>query len=45
LSPGKADREGITKKLASVFAVPIEEIARAMPPGSVEIVESHGIPV
>jgi len=45
LAPGKGDREAITRKLASVFAVPIEEIARAMPPGSVEIVESHGIEV
>jgi predicted ribosome quality control (RQC) complex YloA/Tae2 family protein len=43
LAPGKGDREAITRKLASVFAVPIEEIARAMPPGGVEIVEPHGI--
>ena len=43
VAPGKGDREAITRKLAGVFAVPIEEIARAMPPGSVEIVESHGI--
>src|SRR3989441_1233882 len=43
LAPGKGDREAITKKLASIFGVPIEEIARAMPPGSVEIVERHGI--
>ena len=43
LAPGKGDREAITRKLAAVFVVPIEEIARAMPPGSVEIVESHGI--
>src|SRR5256712_605087 len=43
LAPGKGDREGITKKLASIFGVPIEEIARAMPPGSVEIVERKGI--
>src|SRR2546427_6889322 len=45
LAPGKGDREAITRKLASVFAVPIEEIARAMPPGSVQFVESHGIEV
>jgi len=43
LAPGKGDREAITKKLASIFGVPIEEIARAMPPGSVEIVERQGI--
>jgi len=43
LAPGKGDREAITKKLTSIFAVPIEEIARAMPPGSVEIIERHGI--
>src|SRR5881628_2752099 len=43
LAPGKGDREAITKKLASIFEVPIEEIARAMPPGSVEIIERHGI--
>ncbi len=43
LAPGTGDREAITKKLASILGVPIEEIARAMPPGSVEIVERHGI--
>ena len=43
LAPGKGDREAITKKLAAIFAVPIEEIARVMPPGSVEVVETHGI--
>ena len=43
LAPGKGDREAITKKLASIFGVPIEEVARAMPPGSVEIIERHGI--
>jgi len=43
VAPGKGDREAITRKLASVFAVPIEEIARVMPPGSIEVVESHGI--
>jgi len=43
LAPGKGDREAITRKLASIFGVPIEEIARAMPPGSVEIIEQHGI--
>src|SRR5437899_2382396 len=42
LAPGKGDREAITRKLASIFGVPIEEIARAMPPGSVEIIEQHG---
>src|SRR5437867_2709186 len=43
IAPGKGDRDAISKKLASVFGVPIEEITRAMPPGSVEIVERHGI--
>jgi len=43
LAPGKGDREAITKKLATIFGVPIEEIARAMPPGSVEIVDRHSI--
>jgi predicted ribosome quality control (RQC) complex YloA/Tae2 family protein len=43
LAPGKGDREAITKKLATIFGVPIEEIARAMPPGSVEVVERQGI--
>ena len=42
-APGKGDREAITKKLAAIFAVPNEEIARVMPPGGVEIVEAHGI--
>ncbi len=42
LAPGKEDREAVAKRLALTFAVPIEEIARTMPPGAVEIVERHG---
>jgi len=45
LVPGKQDREAAAKKLATAFAVPIEEISRAMPAGGVEIVERHGIEV
>jgi len=45
LVPGKQDREAAAKKLATAFAVPIEEISRAMPAGGVEIVERHAIEV
>lgn len=45
LAPGKEDREAVAKRLAIAFAVPIEEIVRAMPPGGVEIVERRGIDV
>ena len=41
--PGKEDRESVAKRLAAGFQVPIEEVVRVMPPGSVEIVERHGI--
>ncbi|TLZ74701.1 MAG: fibronectin-binding domain-containing protein [Methanobacteriota archaeon] len=43
LGPGKEDREAVAKRLAAAFTVPIEEIARTMPPGAVEIVERHGL--
>ncbi len=43
LIPGKEDRETVAKKFASAFAVPIEEISRAMPAGGVKIIERHGI--
>ncbi len=43
LAPGKEDREAVAKRLAAAFSVPIEEIARTMPPGAVEIVERHGL--
>lgn len=45
LAPGREDREAVTKRLAAAFAVPIEEIARTMPPGGVQIVERHGLEV
>lgn len=45
LAPGKEDRQAVAKRLAATFAVPIEEIARAMPPGSVQILERHNIEV
>jgi len=45
LAPGKEDREAIAKRLAAAFAVPIEEVVRAMPPGSVRIEERHGVEV
>jgi len=43
LSPGKEDREETAKRLAVAFAVPIEEIVRAMPPGKVQVVERIGL--
>src|SRR2546427_640593 len=43
LGPGKEDREEVAKRLAASFVVPIEEVARAMPPGKVQVVEQHGV--
>jgi predicted ribosome quality control (RQC) complex YloA/Tae2 family protein len=43
LAPGKVDREDVAKRLAVSFAVPIEEIVRAMPPGKVQVAERHGL--
>ncbi|HII40152.1 MAG TPA: fibronectin-binding domain-containing protein [Thermoplasmata archaeon] len=40
LIPGKEDRERVAKRLAAAFEVPIEEIARILPPGGVEIAEA-----
>lgn len=45
LAPGKEDRQAVAKRLAIAFAVPLEEIVRAMPPGGVEIIERHGTDV
>ncbi len=45
LAPGKEDREAVAKRLAAAFAVPIEEIVRAMPPGGVEIIDRHDVEV
>jgi predicted ribosome quality control (RQC) complex YloA/Tae2 family protein len=42
LAPGKEDRDDVAKRLAVSFAVPIEEIVRAMPPGKVQVAERHG---
>jgi hypothetical protein len=43
LVPGKEDRERVAKRLATAFEVPIEEIVRALPPGSVQIAETVGV--
>jgi predicted ribosome quality control (RQC) complex YloA/Tae2 family protein len=43
LAPGKEDREAVAKPLATSFAVPIEEIVRAMPPGNVQVLEQRGM--
>jgi predicted ribosome quality control (RQC) complex YloA/Tae2 family protein len=43
LAPGKEDRDDVAKRLAVSFAVPIEEIVRAMPPGKVQVAERHGV--
>lgn len=43
LAPGKEDREDVAKRFAVSFAVPIEEIVRAMPPGKVQVVERQGL--
>ncbi|HYM39959.1 MAG TPA: ribosome rescue protein RqcH [Thermoplasmata archaeon] len=43
LAPGKEDRERLAKRLAAVFEVPIEEIARILPAGGTDVVESVGV--
>lgn len=43
LVPGKEDRERMAKRLAATFAVPIEEIGRALPPGGVQVAEMVGV--
>ena len=43
LAPGPPDREALAKRLAAAFTVPIEEIARLLPPGGADIVESVGV--
>lgn len=43
LAPGKEDRERLAKRLAAVFEVPMEEIARVLPPGGVEVAEVAGV--
>ncbi len=43
LVPGKQDRDAVAKRLAVTFAVPIEEIVRALPPGGVEIADTIGV--
>jgi predicted ribosome quality control (RQC) complex YloA/Tae2 family protein len=45
LAPGKEDREAVTKRLAVAFAVPIEEVARTMAPGGVQILERKDVDV
>ncbi len=42
LTPGKEDRERIARRLAAAFAVPIEEIVRALPPGGLHLAETVG---
>ena len=43
LAPGKDDRERFSKRLATLFGVPIEEIARALPAGGMAVVEVQGL--
>ena len=43
LAPGKENRDDVAKRLAVSFAVPIEEIVRAMPPGKVQVADRHGL--
>ena len=43
LLPGKEDRERVAKRLATAFAVPIEEIVRVMPTGGFQTAEVVGI--
>ena len=44
LGPGKGDRDRLAKRLAEAFGVRVEEVARTMPAGGVEILETHGLP-
>jgi len=43
LAPGKGDRQGLAKRLAMAFDVPIEEVVRTLPTGRVEVLETRGL--
>jgi hypothetical protein len=43
LVPGKLARGRTSASLARAFQVPEEEISRIMPPGDMEIKETHGV--
>ena len=43
LAPGREDRERLAKGLAEAFEVPVEEIARVLPSGGVEVAERIGV--
>ncbi len=43
LEPGRTDPGELASILSRVFQVPVEEIQRTLPPGSVRLVRSHGI--
>ncbi len=43
VAPGPDDREAFAKGLAAAFAVPVEEVLRALPSGGLSIVEVHGL--
>jgi len=45
IRPGQIDKDSFAKNLAGLFAVPIEEIQRILPPGDVKIIEQVGLVV
>ncbi len=43
LRPGDIDRNLVSKQLAEIFGVPIDEVQSVMPPGDVTVVEQVGL--
>lgn len=43
LEPGEGRRDVVARRLAAVFAVPIEEVSRVLPSGGVEVVSTFGM--
>ena len=43
MAPGEKDRSGVSSFLARELSVPEEEVSRVMPPGEIEILQTHGL--
>ncbi len=44
IEPGEEGKEAFARRLAAVLEVPIEEVSRVLPPGSVRVVRHVGMP-
>ena len=43
LRPGETDRNLVSRQLADIYGVPIDEVQSVMPPGDVQVVEQVGL--